>query len=61
MTNDERDALLVRLDERSKGVHDYIEKVEPRISRLERWRSKMTGAVSIIGAAVGMLTWDLRK
>lgn len=61
MTNDDRDALLVRLDERTKAVHDFVEKIEPRVSRLERWRSKITGALTVIGSALGILTWEMHK
>jgi hypothetical protein len=61
MTNEDRDALLIRLDERSKATHDFIETAEPRISRLERWRSKITGALIIVGSGLGIVSWELHK
>ncbi len=64
MKDSERDALLIRLDTRMEAVHETIErieKIEPRVSRLERWRSKITGALAVVGAALGLLSWELHK
>lgn len=61
MNNDDRDALLIRLDERTKSIHEFAEKIEPRVSHLEQWRWKIAGALGVIGAGIASLGWELHR
>lgn len=62
--------LLVRIDERLKGlsvqvqkIEEYIEKVDNKVDKLERrtddlenWRSRMKGSITVLSAIAAAFT-----
>jgi len=61
MTNEERDELLVRVDERVTSIHSRLEKGDTRldnhgkrISVLERWRSAVVAVVAVVLMFIGV-------
>lgn len=62
MNDNERDELLVRVDERVLGIQDTLQRGAlrmddhgKRLGVLERWRSAVVAAVAVMLALVGII------
>lgn len=47
--------LLTRIDVKVTRIERHLEKMNGRVSANERWRYMITGALVLLGAAVGWL------
>lgn len=58
MTIKERDALLIRLDERMNAMLEEVKKTNGRVTSLEGWKNRAVGALlaaTTIGTVLGAL------
>lgn len=51
--------LLIRIDERTEALDEYVKKVGKDVEKLKSWKNKTTGAISIIGVVVGYIIYLL--
>lgn len=52
---------LIRIDERTEALEEFIQRIDTDVDNLKSWRDKTVGAISVVSVVVGYLVYLFSK